>query len=252
MVNMSKIKKTDKDPIIVYWSNANGLNMQDYASLFSHKPVEIIKTLPDRDKKFVNNNIGYRSCRGMLNLFKNTYVIKNPVTSTVKLSNTDQRVPDADDGGTNYWLSKERPLDESFRVDLDFGYIFFSEEELIMRQVPPYMHKVKASETAWISAGSYDISKWFRPIFPTFILWEGYNEVSIIKDEPQMYVQFETDRRIIFKRFEFTNDMIIIVDQLMQLRDRNSIASLNFLYDVFIQSFRNKKVLKLIKENVLD
>jgi hypothetical protein len=67
-----------------------------------------------------------------------------------------------------------------------------------------------------------------------------------------MYVQFETDRRIIFKRFEFTNDMIIIVDQLMQLRDRNSIASLNFLYDVFIQSFRNKKVLKLIKENVLD
>jgi hypothetical protein len=249
---MSKIKKTNKDPIIVYWSNANGFDMQDYASLFSEKPIPILKTLPEKDAEFANNNFGYRSCRGMLNLFKNTYVINNPVTSTVKVLNTDKQVPDYDDGGNNYWMPKERPIKGSLRMDLDFGYIFFSEEELIMRQVPPYMHKVKASETAWISAGSYDISKWFRPIFPSYILWEGYDQISVIKDEPQMYVQFETNRRIIFKRFEFTNDLYLVVNELMGLRDRNSIASLEFLYDVFIKSYRNKKVLKLIKENILE
>jgi len=240
--------KMSKDTVTVYWSFFSGVDRQDHASFFSNKPEPLLKTLPEKDSSLVNNNFGYRACRGMLNLHKNTFVSRSPVTSTVKFSLEDT----IEENGGDYWLSKERPFKDSLRVDLDFGYIYFSEEELTMRQVPPYMHRVKSSETSWMSAGSYDISKWFRPIFPSYVLWDKEKHVSIVEGEPDMYLQFETNKKIIFKRFEFTNEMYVLVNELMNLRDRNSIASLNFLYDVFIRSYRNKKVLKMIKENLLD
>jgi hypothetical protein len=116
-----------------------------------------------------------------------------------------------------------------------------------MRQVPPYMHKVKASETAWISAGSYDISKWFRPIFPSYILWEGETEVSIVKDEPDTYLQFETNKKIIDRCIEkgvFT-DWFLFASQCMRIAPplimteeeiRSSCATILECCDAFYQN----------------
>lgn len=245
-------KESNKDTIVVYWAPATGYNQQDYGSFFSEAPIPLLKTFPGREKRFVDDNLGYKSCRAMLNLFKNTYVINSPVTSTVKILQDNKHIPDIDDGGSNYWIARENPFENINRVDLDFGYIFFAEEDLVMRQVPPYMHKPKSASSAWMSAGSYDISKWFRPILSTYVLWEGEKEVSVVKGEPAMYLQFETNKRIIFKRFEYTNSMHDIVLESLAFRAKNTIASLDFLYDAFNKSYRNKKVLKLIKENLLD
>ena len=246
-----KEKKDSSKTIVVYWSSASGFNKQDYAALFSHEPVPIVKTLPQRDDEF-DHNIGFISCRAMLNLFKNTYVINNPVTSTAKLYNTDKMVPDCDDGGMGYWSPMEKPFENRLRVDLGFGYIFFAEEDLEIKMLPPFMHKVKSAETSWVAPGAYNIGKWFRPMIPSYMLWENETEVSIVKDEPSFYVQFDTNKKVILKRFEFTNEMQHLINELMWLRDRNSIASLEFLYSVFIKSFRHKKVLKLIKDNLLE
>jgi hypothetical protein len=230
----------------VYWSMHGAVSKITYANLVFDKPKKLLKTLkPIPEEKDL-----YLSCSAAQDLYKNTFVINSPFSSNINILGNEEAY--TLDNQKGYWLLRDYTLDNRIRIDFDFGHIFFAEEPVKMTMYPPYMHKTKSMNNATVAAGRYDISKWFRPINPSFILWENEKSLSIEKDEPLVYIDFETDKKVILKQFDLTEELQSVINQNLFYRDMFPHTKLNELYDRFTRSNRHKLVSRLIKESLLD
>ena len=232
------------EKLIVYWSPFAIPEKITYMNLLLDKPEKLLKTLPPTK----TDSAQYISCSSAKELYNNTFVMKSPISSTVNISGSNNKY--SIDNNSGFWLLKEDVLHNRIRIDFDLGYIFFAEESVNMAMYPPYLHKTKFMNTATVAAGKFDIAKWFRPISPSFILWENEKTVSIEKDEPLTYIDFETDKKVILKQFELTKEIESIMYQNIFYRDLFPFTSLNELYNRFTKSNRHKVLLKLIKQNL--
>ena len=232
--------------LTVYWSPFAIPEKVTYVNLLVEKPQRLLKTLYPTKK----NSAQYVTCTSAKELYKNTFVIKSPMSSDVRISSDGNQYFTDDTKGI--WFVQEDVLDNRIRIDLDFGYIFFAEESVEMSMYPPYLHKTKFMNTATVASGKFNISKWFRALSPSFILWENESTVSIEKDEPLAYLNFETNKKVILKQFELTKEIKSIMDQSLFYRDMFPFTTLNELYNKFTKSNRHKVLLKLIKENITE
>jgi len=236
--------------IVVYWAYAPLPENNTYISLMSNPPVPLFKTLPKRasNKDAMQN---YINCKGLPNLYKNTFLVTSPVNANISIDYIDEKCYPVGEG-SQFFVEQNRPFEDMNRIDLDFSYIFFSEESLELAQIPAFVHKTTFSENAFVASASFDISKWFRPIFPTFIFWKDRSQLQLKKNDPLHYFDFRTDKNVVLKQFEFTQEMLEIMSGSLTYRDTNPLSSLQHLYDRFIGSKKNEKLLRLIKANLID
>jgi hypothetical protein len=237
------------DTITVYWATWSLPERQHQINFLWKKPETLTKCLPKNGSK--NRFANYHACSAFKNLAKNTLVPIHPVSSNVMLGG-DYSSPHIVSSNMDVWLPKPNALQDRYRVDYDFGWVFFCEEPLVIQQMAPFMHETTAQKTAGMPLGAFDISRWFRPIMTTYLLWENKNTVSVTEGEPVFYLQFQTEKQIIFKQFELTNPLYEIPNSSFIFRRIKPAMSLFELYDRFISSNRKKVVLKHIKENLLD
>lgn len=135
--------------------------------------------------------------------------------------------------------------------DLSYCYLFFTEEDLVLSVLPPIFHKNTISESAVLTSGSYNIGKWFRPIHPSFHLWENIKNIDIRENDPIMYFQFRTNEKIEFIEFEVT-DKIWQYSRACSVHARlKPFRSLADRYLDFSSSGFKKQILKEIKNNLI-
>lgn len=124
----------------------------------------------------------------------------------------------------------------------DFYLCMFAPNKTILNLYPPFMHK---SDVFGI-AGSFDISKWFRPI--SFSSVYTGNPIEIKKGEPMAYVTF--NKQVKFKRFTVTEPMVNIANSCLSLKSFSPKASLAYSYERFKINRYNKQIMKLINEQL--
>lgn len=237
------------NPVTVYWSPYSRVDRLSYVNLLSSPPQKFLSTLGN---PVVDKPASYHNCRGVHNLMKNTYVISAPLSSTAYLSGdtNDSSI----ETNTPVWNKRASSVENSYAIDYDFSWIFFSEETVILRQTHPYMHRTSFLSSGYLTSGSFDISKWFRPINITFNLWKSENIISVIEGEPLCYVEFFTldERPVVLKQFEVTESLYDYCSQAL-IMSKNVIPfqRLEDLYKRFTTSGRNKKILKEIQQNIL-
>lgn len=237
----------NKDTITIYWAMSTSLEKQTLINLLWQDPIPFIKTIP---KVSHNPENGYRQCAGASVFWRNLLVIKSGISSHAILTK-DYNNPNilVNDG---YWETRNSGLDKTHRLDLDFSWLFFSEESVIIQQTPPYFHNTTTQNYGAIAPGSFDISKWYRPINLTYLLWENVNELKIEKDEPLAYLQFLTNKKIVLKRFENTPEIASIMLGATKLKNYFPREPLEKLYNRFTGSKRHKRLATLIKENIVE
>ena len=235
--------------ITVYWSTCATKENAHKIAMLQSGPVSIWKTLPAKIGENIQGN--YRACKASLELFKNTYVLKNPQSSTLVMSG-DYLNPELKSDTPNSWIARQSSFENTYAADYDFSWIFFAEESLKTKFTNAYMHKTEASKGGYLTSGSYDIGKWFRPLHLTYHLWENNNTLNIKENEPTYYIEFDTDKKVILKQFEIVEEIFQIAHQAVGFTKWVPNKSLKERYEVFIKSKRNKRLLKLIKENLLD
>jgi len=235
--------------ITVYWTPFSHPSRKDYVSLLFSDPENILKTL--KPTKNANSPMSqYISCSSAKEIYKNTFVLSSPIDSTVNIiKNNDSTYIDNDSG---FWKLNEETIKDRGRLDFDMSYLFFSEESINIAQYPAYLHKTSFMKTSTLAAGKFNIGKWLRPMNMSFILWENENSIVITKNEPLSYINFETDKKIILKRFEITDKIYSIVDANSLYRNLFPLTPLNNLYNSFIKSKRNRIALSLIKNNLTE
>jgi len=242
-----------KTPVIVYWSPYARLDRLSYVNLISEQPKKLYSTLPPPIMGELKNAASYHLCKSLQKLTKNMYVISAPLSASANLSgNFDNSFINSSDG---VWNNRVGSMSGTYSIDYDFSWIFFAEEPVVIRQTPPYFHNTSSSLHGYVTSGSFDIDKWFRPINVTFNLWDGVNTINVTKDEPLFYVEFETKdgRPVVLKQFELTQELYDYCYQATVLtKPVLPLASLDNLYSRFKNSNRDKKILKIIKDNLLN
>ena len=216
-------------------------------NLLWEPPVPLVKILPKGRQGSPKDN--YRACSAGINFWKNTFAIINPQDAGIKLSGNyddpDLEVTDM------VWNRNPASLDSRYRIDYDYSWIFFSEESVIMQQLPPFMHKTTSQDGASLACGSYDISKWFRPVNCAYNLWEGNNELFLKSGDPLAYFQFLTDKEVNLVQFEMNEKLTSIYHQIVFFKSLSQFEPIEKLYHRFIRSNRHKVILKEIRNNIV-
>lgn len=242
--------KKNKESVVVYWSMCSDIENIDRVNMIWDQPKPLIPLL-FADPKI--NKDSYISCSGMKNFFRNSFTLLHQVDSTIKFNIENNLIKLESGSGIPAWKSFETPaMDNRPRLTYDFSWIFFCEEDMIMEQLPPFLHNTSDRQGGVISTGSFNIAKWFRPINPDYIVWENSKELSVKKGDPAFYIRFLTDKKVILKQFEFSKELYDISYQILQHKNYFAKEPLETLYSRFTRSNRHKKVIKLIKDNLLE
>ena len=200
----------------------------------------------------------YLRCPATSKFLKNTFVVRAPVDTHANLNFKTSRA--------NHVI--DSPADErTYKVKLNFTHqptlinrnlidyshpiLFFSEEEsMIATLTSPYFEKVSSYDYGTIIPGQFDIGKWFRPMNFEFQLWEGVDSIKISAGEALGYINFQTDKKIILKRFNTTRDMDKLISSILDVSPFKKFARLSDRYKVFEQSQSKQKILKLIQKQL--
>lgn len=222
------MSKINREEVVVYWS-PNSIANPEFSIDWS-----LIYRLPEKDEDH-HNKFSLKTTVGA----DYTYDLK----SFEFKSNIDAYI-----GGRN-----EGDLEgKNLVLNLSVGWLFFSEEFLSMKVENPTEKDAPHVKQGTLVESVYDISSWFKSLEAKFHLKEGQKTFSLEREEPLAVVEFLTDKPVVFKRFELTN-------QLMYLSNSCSRSSIIFddkfsqsdLEKIFTETEVNKLVLKNIKNNLV-
>lgn len=217
----------------VYWSY--GL-IGSHANISGFPPSRLITDLKENHAFKGKENGRMLVCPSTLETIKNAYVLKAPF---------DINVIKREDGSCeieNFGI--EFLKDQHVQFHNAFNWVFFSEKTVTMNLYPPFLHP----ESLPGACGSYDISKWFRPV-SSAILMEKFNYIPIKRGQAVAYAFF--DRPVDFVRFEMTETLARIGGASAELKNHTVKNKLQALYDMASVNKINKIVLREIKRNIL-
>jgi len=233
-----------KKPITVYYSPYTTVERQGLGHLVYPKPKPLQKEM--RLNK-VKGESAWLICNAFRESFSNTFVFNHPVDIDVKFDENKVRGKNAD------WIRHRPPsFENSICFDLDYGWLLFCEEDLEFMALPPIFQKNELPKYGMQSAGGYNIARWFRPLHPTYFLWEGVDEYKCFKDEPWMYFKFFTERPVVFQPFYLTDRLLDIASMVSSHPKNSPMLSLAERYEIFKQSRLRSVILKDIKANLLE
>lgn len=236
------------EEVVVYWAPCAYPDRTHLVNLLLSPPNPLIQTFPPVNTAAQQFN--YRRCPATQAAIKNTFVFNAPITATALLSGSSENpilITEAD-----YFAKKASSNVDCYSVMYDYSWIFFSEESLIFRQSPAYLHRTTLRESGDIMVGQFDISKWFRSVNVDIGLWKGINNITVTEGEPLFYAEFFTNKKVVLKQFDMGPELFELSMQVLKLKSVKPNLSLFDMYDRFKRSNRDKAVLKLIKENLLD
>jgi len=130
--------------------------------------------------------------------------------------------------------------------------IFFTEESSLEMStgIFPFLENNNITERCSVIPGTFDIGKWFRPVDFAFYLNKNYNSFKIEEDEIYQYISFDTDEKIIFKKFMPNQKLFDFANSAVQSATNR--RSKNRPLESYYKTFGIKnKILKEIKENLI-
>jgi hypothetical protein len=229
----------------VYWTcdNVNSLLVEPLKS--------VVNDLKKNNFLFGEETKNYYKCPGYTNFFKNTFVIESSMsfelTHTINPNgspnigvNRDQKFFD-----DNILVDKLSDIQQMIHIN-QFHY-FFSEQDIEISVMPAFYHDNDLNNH-YITSGKFNISKWFRPLYPNIIL-KG-SKLKIEKGDALFYIKFHTNENINFKHFEQTEYLNSLSKDCLNVKSVIPHMGLDKLYKLFTRRNQNKKVLREIKKNL--
>lgn len=228
---------------IVYWCVDSDIPVTNTGK----EPSPLFKSVVNDRNKNTDPSSSYYKCKSAQEMFNNTFIL--PSTEDLHIIFSNGRLLQTRD---SVKFKPRLPIfSDGPAVDYDSRWLFFSEDNINIQLTPPYFHKTKASEYATVLSGEFNISKWFRPIIPTFSLWDGVKELKVYKDDPIAYINFITDKKVILKEFKETDKIKQIMHDCVMMKERLPNLPLVENYNRFILNKKHKELIEEIKLNLV-
>jgi hypothetical protein len=255
----------NEEEVVVYWApsftKGIGQNEVDWNILYTnpaiaHDPVNVYSSFRhNANKDLVDKSTNsVLMCPAHKSIFTNVYSLSSLVGGNYELvtENGVNGFRPRIENHVGLIHVREPSFAGQHHLTMMLSWYFFSEESLEMEVTPPYSSGAPHMKYGTIVPGSFDIGRWFRPLNAEFILHKGVEEFIVEPEEPMMYVKFLTKKKVVLKRFSPVDD----IDQISQACFRSvdifgRYKSIEERYDYFTKSSTDKKLLSLIKKNLI-
>jgi hypothetical protein len=199
-------------------------------------------------------------CPSIINECKNTFKIKSPIDLSITFNDDFSRFRSKYEQDNEFISHLIGPFGLDRVIQLAAPtYLFYCEEPLLMTQLPPYYEENTFVDNCLGLSATFDIGKWFRVVKPSFKLRQKSHTIEFEKDTPLMYLKFNTEEKIKLVRFNssvFNKEHKDIIDNMFSFKFHKKhpllTNSLSESYNAFKNARYNKRVTKIIKENLLE
>lgn len=135
----------------------------------------------------------------------------------------------------------------------NLGWYFVSEEPVIARMTSPYFPSTTPTPGAMLAPGEFDIGKWFRPFNLDYHVPVNAKDFTVKADDPLCFIEFQTDAKIVFKRFNLNNRMNNLASEMSQFSSRyGQFQKIEQKYKMAKNSKIMDTVITEIKKNLVD
>lgn len=250
------------DEVIVYWSPGNFIQSQESWNGLYAEPKSIRSTFNTIKSEDINNDKNLFLCPASNSLLKNMFVFNAmiddkyslPIEYLNSIEDTELETILPEKGNTiSFSRNRKSSLKDYYDIEYNMGWIMFAEEPLMATFTPPYLPSVSPAKGSIMASASFDIGLWCRAFNLNYFIPKDTTELIFKKDEPLFYVKFETNKKVIFKRF-------IMTETIQQIR--SEFATFPRRYGKFMplsQRYEDAKKTKMtnillseIKKNVVD
>lgn len=248
----------NKKPLVIYWgvsayaTESHRVLLADVAFNSVMKDLSARRAknpkIPTNRKDQVTRQSSYHLCTAVHELTNNMFYLNAPFDINLALDSDGQLLPTE---RSDWFVERGQTMDDAFNVDFDYEIHIFSEEDIDISVTPPYLHKSSIPQYGFVSAAKWRISQWFRPVVIIFQLWPGVRELKIKKDEPLVYMSFDTDRPIVFKQFRQTPTIISISEACLRHKWMFKFLPLRIMYEKFVRQGLRDDLLNEIKNNLI-
>lgn len=239
--------------ITIYWSPWLAKDIYDGLNILYQPPKSLSKYYADLiNKDNIHDN--FLKCPAHVNLTKNIFYLESPYdVSLVYQNNQLHDISTNKASNMNDFCQIKTPsLERGLTVNLYMNWVFFSDTDLFLESTPPYMHKTSMVNSGFYVPGTYNISRWFRPLEGALQLWDdNITSLQLKCGDPLMYVKFNTNEKINFKRFYLSDEIRDISRGCMHVKRYKTIKDLTKLYEIFTSSKTRLRLLNEIKRNVV-
>jgi hypothetical protein len=235
----------------VYWATYPEDNFF-ISELKYYAPEHVLKDLDN--KQFFGGSGGV--CPAILGDARNTFSIKAPIDFSITFNNDWTHANSKYEYSSDFIEKLIGNIDDKVIQLRDPTYFFFSEESLIMNQLPPYYEENEFNKNCMGLSASFNISQWFRVVKPAFRMRKNCNTIEFNRGDSLMYLKFFTDEKINLVQFDpsaFINSNIIPGIMGYKLNKKLPLVPTRLTegYEAFKRAKYNKRILKIIKDNLL-
>ncbi|QOV87786.1 hypothetical protein [Humisphaera borealis] len=235
----------------VFWSTVYPVEVYaDYHMLYKEPRPLIHDLVPSRGP---DNPHDFFACPAFHLHMANTFVVRSIVDANVGIHLEGFSALDDKSSLTAQLFSYMHPTRKGFRTILfDHRMLFFCAKPLVLATYPAFMHRSEVQTKLHYVPAAYDISKWLRPLQGTFEVSEDTRSISIREEDPLYYIKFETTEKVRLRRFQMVPELHAITHGCVHYKLFRQRSTLERVYAAFTGSHLDRRVLKLITENLLD
>jgi hypothetical protein len=254
----------NNETITVYWSPITFLLEEESWNMLYQKPISISSEL----RKLKNENAKSETmflCPASNDLLNNVFAVYPTMNDKVVFSdNLLESVCNSEssfenptfiptESKINVRCVRKTSLDGYVNLIYNMGWIFFADEPLIARFTAPYSPPSSPAEGVILSSGEFDIGQWFRPFNLDYHIPLKTKELSFKEENPFFYLEFFTNKKIIFKKFTNSKKLFSLQEEFTKSPSRyKKHIPLASRYLMSNKSSMSLEVLSEIKRNLVE
>lgn len=247
----------EKDTITVYWSPSVMVDKIALNLLFP-KPISLASKLHGEKipgSKMLQCPANRDTMRNIFVMYAGMDDIVNIPEGRLEEMNNSENFTELIDNSSIVELRKNRA--SSFpgytNVLYNLQWLVFADEPVNMRLTAPWYPAQSPCEGALFSFGQMDVGQWFRTMNLDYHIPHGTKKFEVKQGDALCYMEFMTDKKIVFKRFNLTPELYNIAEELGQVSIRyNQNQTIQSRYDMAERSGIRDLVLHHIRNNVVE
>jgi hypothetical protein len=240
--------------MIVYWAPWTSKHL----SYIEHPSVNrLTKSAFKGMKNLTELGQSYHRCPAVQDYFENIFELKSPV---------DFEIIRSPDGGfyteyydQDFWNEFVLVRNENL-LSFNIFYLFIPETDLSIEITSPYFTDNDFANKTMVVPGKFNAYRWIRPIQCTFAIKDNVDRIKINRGDTLIYLRMMTNETIKLKKFFITEPVVRIVDQNLQVKDRNfkrfvhPYAPIKMIkwYEMFESSKVRKIIMNEVKKNTVE
>ena len=246
------------DTITVYWAPAKFSADEDSWALLYPEPVAVLK-----EAYKLNKHKGIMPlCPAIKDTLQNVYSFNSSIDDSFDLPSqvlksiayTDsESEPIPVYSKLSFYKIRKSSMDGYINVNYNLGWLFFASEPVEARVTAPFFPATSPTKGAMFSAGQFNIGKWFRPIAMDYHIPIDSKKFEVESGDPLMFIEFLTDKKIEFKRFNLSPRLNnIAIEMGLSSKRYGKKASLWQRYQMAHNAKMPQVILTEIKKNLVE